>query len=118
MMPGMSIHVVDVSRGVVAAGMAVEVFAIAGGDRRLVACGTISAKGTFDHPALDAALTAGEYEAVLQVGSYYREARVELPAVPFLDVVTYRFGIADSRQHYHLPFKCTPWGYSCFHGGA
>ena len=29
-MPGLSIHVVDVSRGVVAAGMGVEVFAIAG----------------------------------------------------------------------------------------
>ena len=41
-----------------------------------------------------------------------------LPAVPFLDVVTYRFGIADPQQHYHLPFKCTPWGYSCFRGGA
>ena len=25
--------------------------------------------------------------------------------------------IADPRQHYHLPFKCTPWGYSCFRGG-
>jgi tripartite-type tricarboxylate transporter receptor subunit TctC len=37
---------------------------------------------------------------------------------PFLDVVSYRFGIADPKQHYHLPFKCTPWGYSCFRGGA
>jgi tripartite-type tricarboxylate transporter receptor subunit TctC len=21
-------------------------------------------------------------------------------------------------QHYHLRFKCTPWGYSCFRGGG
>lgn len=117
-MPGASIHVVDVSCGVVAAGMAVEVYALGGGERRLIARGAISAKGTLDHPALDATLTAGEYEAVFQVGDYYRDAKVELPAVPFLDVVTYRFGIADPRQHYHLPFKCTPWGYSCFRGGA
>jgi 5-hydroxyisourate hydrolase len=41
-----------------------------------------------------------------------------LPSPPFLDVVTYRFGISDPEQHYHLPFKCTPWGYSCFRGGA
>ena len=41
-----------------------------------------------------------------------------LPAVPFLDVVTYAFGIADPAQHYHLPFKLTPWGYSLFRGGA
>ena len=39
-------------------------------------------------------------------------------AVPFLDIVAYRFGLADPEAHYHLPMKCTPWGYSCFRGGA
>ncbi len=117
-MPGMSVHVVDVSRGIVASGMQIEVFTLAADDRRLLVNGVISAKGTLDHPALDALLTAGSYEAVFHVGEYYRAAKVELPSVPFLDVVTYRFGIADPRQHYHLPFKCTPWGYSCFRGGA
>ena len=117
-MPGMSIHVVDVSRGIVAAGMRVEVFALDGRDRRLLASGTISAKGTLDHAALNAVLPAGPYDAVFHLGDYYRAAKVELPSVPFLDVVTYRFGIADPHQHYHLPFKCTPWGYSCFRGGA
>ncbi len=117
-MPGMSIHVVDVSRGVVASGMQVDVFALDAGARRLVAHGVISPKGTLDHAALDADLAAGSYEAVFRIGDYYRAADVALPAVPFLDVVTYRFGIADPRQHYHLPFKCTPWGYSCFRGGA
>jgi 5-hydroxyisourate hydrolase len=33
-------------------------------------------------------------------------------------VVCYDFGIDQPEQHYHLPFKCTPWGYSCFRGGA
>ena len=117
-MPGMSIHVVDVSRGIVARGMGVEVFVLGAGDRSLVALGVISAKGTLDDAALDATFAAGPYEAVFRVGDYYRDAKVELPSVPFLDVVTYRFGIADPRQHYHLPFKCTPWGYSCFRGGA
>jgi 5-hydroxyisourate hydrolase len=55
---------------------------------------------------------------VFHVGEWYRKEKVALPAVPFLDVVTYRFGISDPAQHYHLPFKCTPWGYSCFRGGA
>jgi len=118
-MPGLSIHVVDVSRGVVAAGMAVEVAFVPEGDvRRVLAAGTISAKGTLDHPALAAMLAAGRYQAVFQVAAYYRTAHVSIPDVPFLDVVTYDFGIADLGQHYHLPFKCTPWGYSCFRGGA
>jgi 5-hydroxyisourate hydrolase len=115
----MSIHVVDVSRGVVTAGMAIEVaFVPESGPRHILASGSISAKGTFDHPALTVTLEPGRYQAVFQVGAYYRAAKLTLPDVPFLDVVTYDFGIADPRQHYHLPFKCTPWGYSCFRGGA
>ena len=52
----------------------------------------------------------GKYHATLDAGFHI--------LIPFLDVVSYRFGIADPRQHYHLPLKCTPYGYSCFRGGA
>ncbi len=114
----MSIHVVDVSRGLVAAGMRVEVFALDAGERRPVARGVISANGTLDDAALGGTLATGSYEAVFHIGDYYRTARIALPTIPFLDLVTYRFGIADPAAHYHLPFKCTPWGYSCFRGGA
>jgi 5-hydroxyisourate hydrolase len=110
-MPGLSIHVVDVSRGVVAAGMRVEVVFK---DSKVVS-GVTSAKGALEQSAT---LEAGVYEAVFYVGEWYRREQVALPKVPFLDVVTYRFGISDPAQHYHLPFKCTPWGYSCFRGGA
>jgi len=116
-MPGMSIHVVDVSRGAVAAGMRVELHALAPG-RRVIAAGTLSASGVLEAPELAQTLAAGEYEAVFHVGAWYRAQGVPLPAVAFLEVVAYRFGIDDPAQHYHLPFKCTPWGYSCFRGGA
>jgi 5-hydroxyisourate hydrolase len=115
-MPGISIHVVDVSRGVVAHGMRVEVRAAGGA--RLIAAGNINDKGILDESALAATFAAGAYEAVFHVADYYRKAGIALPAVPFLDVVTYAFGIADPAQHYHLPFKLTPWGYSLFRGGA
>ena len=114
-MPGISIHVVDVSRGVVAAGMQVE---LRHADGRMIAAGMTSAKGLLEHPALSETFPPGNYEAIFQVSAYYRQAQVTLPQVPFLDVVRYRFGISDPQQHYHLPFKCTPWGYSCFRGGA
>ena len=115
-MPGMSIHVVDVTRGVVAAGMQVEVHAI-DPPRRLCA-GTISMNGTLDHAALSARLEAGGYEARFRVADFYRHAGIAIPAVPFLDVALFRFGIDDPAQHYHLPMKLTPWGLSCFRGGA
>jgi 5-hydroxyisourate hydrolase len=112
--PGISIHVVDVSRGVVAAGMRVEVFR----GEQMIASGRITAKGLLDSEALGAKVAPGAFEAVFYVAEWYREQRVAIPSVPFLDVVRYRFGVADADQHYHLPFKCTPWGYSCFRGGA
>jgi 5-hydroxyisourate hydrolase len=116
--PGISIHAVDVARGAVAAGMPVELFSVTGNERRLIARGVISAAGTLDERALKMTFIAGSYEAVFHIAGYYRSAGLSLPDVPFLDVVTYRFGIADPQQHYHLPFKFTAWGYSCFRGGA
>jgi 5-hydroxyisourate hydrolase len=113
-MPGISIHVVDVSRGVVAEGMRVELFRR---DSRL-ASGKIAANGLLEHLALKNRFTPDHYHAVFHVAEYYRAAGVALPEPPFLHVVRYDFGIADAEQHYHLPFKCTPWGYSCFRGGA
>jgi 5-hydroxyisourate hydrolase len=116
-MPGVSIHVVDVSRGLPAVGMAVAFYAL-DESGRLIAKGHVSAKGLLDEPALAATFAAGRYRVVFEIGAYYRSAGVTLPPVPFLDAVIYDFGIADPAQHYHLPFKCTPWGYSCFRGGA
>lgn len=115
-MPGLSIHVVDVSAGVVAVGMAVEVYSSP--SEQIIAAGTISRRGLLEHAALDQRLAAGVYTARFHIADYYRRAGISLPAIPFLDVVAYRFGIADPEMHYHLPMKCTPWGYSCFRGGA
>lgn len=118
-MPGISIHAVDVASGTVAAGMQVDLFAVSQAEeRKLIARGRLSARGTLDDPALEAAFPAGFYEAVFQVGEYLHSIGSSRPSVPFLDIVTYRFGIAAPQQHYHLPFKFTAWGYSCFRGGA
>src|SRR5262245_6249647 len=114
---GISIHVVDVSRGLVATGMRVEVFSLLGA-RRSIAAGIINERGILADPALDARFAPGEYEATFHVAAFYRGIGVALPPVPFLNIVSYRFGIADSDSHYHLPFKVTPWGYSLFRGGA
>jgi 5-hydroxyisourate hydrolase len=118
-MPGISIHVVDVSRGVVATGMKVELLA-GGKDEgyRLIASGHISPNGLLADPALEQKFEPGFYEARFHVAEFYRAATGASPKTPFLDVVLYRFGLADPVAHYHLPMKCTPWGYSCFRGGA
>jgi 5-hydroxyisourate hydrolase len=113
-MPGVSIHVVDISRGVVARGMRVELYR---GDT-LLASGDVAGSGLLEHAALKERFPADSYRAVFHVAEYYRKTGVRVPPHPFLDVVRYDFGVDQPEQHYHLPFKCTPWGYSCFRGGA
>lgn len=114
---GISIHVFDVSRGIAARGLKVELH---GPDGRQLAAGSVGASGAFDHPTVHGeGLTAsGLYEAIFHVGDWYRAQGIALPSPAFLEIVPYRFGIADLAQHYHLPFKMTPWGFSLFRGGA
>ncbi len=57
-MPGVSIHAVDVTRGVPAHGMRVEVFELAPARRR-IAEGWLSRSGTFDHAIATEQLRAG-----------------------------------------------------------
>ena len=117
-MPGVSIHVVDVSRGIVARGMKVEFYKCAAQSNECIASGMVSSKGVLEDKALDQHFIPGVYEARFHVRDYYTSEGIALPSPSFLDVVSYRFGIADAEAHYHLPLKLTPWGYSCFRGGA
>jgi len=114
---GISIHAFDVSRGIAAAGLRVE---LKGPDGELLADGKIGAAGALDHPIVrgDGLTATGTYEAVFHIGDWYRAQGVAVPAPAFLEVVPYRFGVADLAQHYHLPLKMTPWGFSLFRGGA
>ncbi len=113
---GISIHCVDVARGRVATGLRVRVARL---DGTPICEGSVSAKGVMEHPALMSdAITAGGYEVVFEVGAFYRALGTDIPEPAFLEAVPYRFHIADAAQHYHLPFKFTPWGFSLFRGGA
>lgn len=118
-MPGISIHVIDVSRGVPAAGMAVAVERVTSKGRIAVSSGAINAQGHYDDAALATrTLEAGVYAAHFGIGAFYRGAGIPVSEPPFLDSVVFEFGVADPAQHYHLPLKMTPWGYSLFRGGS
>ena len=113
---GISVHCVDVARGRVATGLAVRLARL---DGTLLAEGSVGPKGLWEEPVLMSdAIGAGGYEVAFDVGGFYRAAGVEVPNPAFLEVVPYRFHIADASQHWHLPFKFTPWGFSLFRGGA
>ncbi len=119
---GLSIHCVDVASGRVATGLQVALHRLGPDGEPLgiaLAEGLIGANGLLAHPTLmSEAITAGGYEVRFAVGAFYRGQDAALPSPAFLETVPYRFHIADTAQHYHLPFKFTAWGFSLFRGGA
>jgi 5-hydroxyisourate hydrolase-like protein (transthyretin family) len=114
---GISIHAVDIARGIPADGLQVRLWRIDGG-RTQVASGTCSNTGVLDHPvSLGKGVERGMYEIEFEVASYYRDNGISVPDPSFLEVAIYRFGIDVVTEHFHLPFKFTPWGFSLFRGG-
>jgi 5-hydroxyisourate hydrolase len=114
-MPGMSVHVVDTTRGVPAAGMRIEIFSLLPVPK-LIAEGTLAQSGALEHPIAHQRLSPGTYDVLFYAGDFFASAGIEQTSPPFLDVVPFRFHIADPDQHYHLPMKMTPWGFSIYRG--
>ena len=115
---GISVHAVDVARGRPAQGMQVDIYALEGA-RKQIASGKLAGSGALDHAVTQGdGVTKGPYEVIFHVGDWYRAQGVPVPTPAFLETVPYRFGVADLAQHYHLPLKMTPWGFSLFRGGA
>ncbi|MFT3721306.1 hydroxyisourate hydrolase [Pseudorhodoferax sp.] len=116
-MQTLSVHVVDVANGRVARDMRVDVLHCAEGRWREVVSGKVAGNGLVDAiEGVPEPLGAGEYELRLHVADYYRARGTALPEPPFMGVQVFRFAIADTDRHYHLPVKLTPWGLSCFRG--
>lgn len=115
---GISIHAVDVAHGTPATGLTVSL-------RRLdpnpadIASGVCSDTGLLNDPVSDGqGVTRGIYEVRFGVANYYRQKGMDIPNPSFIEEAVFRFGIDRVTEHFHLPFKFTPWGFSLFRGGA
>jgi 5-hydroxyisourate hydrolase len=109
--------VLDTAAGRPAAGLALTLYAVEGNSRRSLVVTVTNADGRCDRPLLaGGVMRAGTYELVFSVADYFRNAGVALTEPPFLDVVPIRFGIADTKGHYHVPLLLSPYGYSTYRG--
>ncbi len=115
---GLSTHVLDTMHGTPAAGMAVELYATGAGEPVLLKRLVLNADGRNPDGLLleGAGLEKGTYRLAFEVAAYFRARGVALPDPPFLDRVALDFGIADPRQHYHVPLLVSPWSYSTYRG--
>ena len=116
-MPTISTHVLDLARGVPAAGLAVELHLVKGADRKLMAAVTTNADGRTDAPLVSAdALETGVYELSFHASDYFHRMGMAQPAQPFLGVIVVRVGIADRLGNYHVPLLLSPFAYSTYRG--
>jgi 5-hydroxyisourate hydrolase len=108
----LSTHVLDLTSGRPAAGMTIELWRLEP-DRIRLKTVTTNQDGRPDGPLLAAdEMAVGRYELVFFVKQYFAAG----DAVPFLDQVPIRFGIADASASYHVPLLVTPWAYSTYRG--
>ncbi|NMM06410.1 hydroxyisourate hydrolase [Polaromonas sp.] len=120
---GLSTHVLDTMHGTPAGGMKVALYTTtrdnsASVQALLVKSFVLDDDGRNPDGLLydSATLQAGTYRLVFDVADYFRSRSVALPEPPFLDQVTLDFGVADTRQHYHVPLLVSPWSYSTYRG--
>jgi 5-hydroxyisourate hydrolase len=113
----LSTHVLDVTQGKPGAGVALELYAVNGGNRALLRQTVTNADGRCDAPLLQGdELRVGQYELVFAAGDYFAAQGMTLPKPRFVDRVTIAFGIADPDQNYHVPLVVSPWSYSTYRG--
>ena len=107
-------HVLDTAHGCPAAGLALQLF---DSSNQLLVSTTTNSDGRVDGPLLEGErLCAGRYRLEFHAGDYFRARGLQLPAVPFVDVVTLAFGIDNAEAHYHVPLLVSPYSYSTYRG--
>ena len=115
-MTKLTTHVLDVYSGKPGKGIKVDLYYIENNKREKLISVILNNDGRTDQALIDGAnFKEGQYEIVFFVGDYFKKI-TELPKIPFLDDVIIKFGISDSKEHYHVPLLVSPWSYSTYRG--
>ncbi len=110
-------HVLDISAGLPAGGVRIELHErLAMGLRPLKATVT-GLDGRAPGPLLSGAeFKTGSYLLIFHTAEYFRARGVQLPEPAFIEQASIQIGIA-ADQHYHVPLLIAPWSYSVYRGG-
>lgn len=110
-------HVLDISAGLPAAGLRIDLHALIPGAPLVTSVAT-GTDGRLPKPLLAGAdFRAGRYTLTFHVASYFRGRGVALPDPAFIEEAVIQIGIAHPDQHYHVPLLIAPWSYSVYRGG-
>ena len=115
-MTKLTTHVLDIYSGKPGKGIKVELYYISNNKRDKLNMVVLNNDGRTDQPLIEGDnFKEGKYELVFFVKDYFKNL-TDLPEVPFLDEVVIRFGISNSKEHYHVPLLVSPWSYSTYRG--
>ena len=111
-------HVLDISAGLPAAGVQIELHELTSASRLLLASVATGPDGRCLAPLIaGAGFHAGRYALTFHVAAYFRARGVALTAPAFIEDTIINLGIAHPDQHYHVPLLISPWSYSVYRGG-
>jgi 5-hydroxyisourate hydrolase len=106
-------HILDISRGAPAAGVAVRLECqTANGEWEQVGTGITNDDGRVSQLLTAAELIPGSYRLVFATGDYFRR----LSLATFYPQVVVEFSVSSATEHYHVPLLLSPFGYSTYRG--
>jgi 5-hydroxyisourate hydrolase len=114
----LTIHVLDTTVGLPAAGVRIEVHELRPSAIQLLASVATGKDGRCPAPLLAGdAFRAGRYALTFYVADYFRTRGLTLPEPAFIEEAVIRIGISHADQHYHVPLLVSPWSYTIYRGG-
>tara|TARA_Y100000768_G_C23661498_1_gene533390 strand:+ start:115 stop:465 length:351 start_codon:yes stop_codon:yes gene_type:complete len=115
-MTKLTTHVLDVYSGKPGNGVKVELYYLKNNDRKKIKSIILNNDGRAEEPLIEGVnFIEGKYEIVFFIGDYFKKT-INSKKIPFLDDVIIRFGISNSKEHYHIPLLVSPWSYSTYRG--
>ena len=114
-MTKLTTHCLDTFSGKPEKGIKVDIYTVSGKKEKINST-ILNNNGRSDKALLEGSnFKEGEYELVFFVGDYFKNIP-NLPKIPFLNEVTIRFGVSNSKEPYHVPLLVSPWSYSTYRG--
>ncbi len=115
-MTKLTTHVLDIYSGKPGAGIKVELYYLSNNKKEKKKILILNQDGRADKPLLEGKdFLNGKYELVFFIGDYFKNIS-KSDELPFLDDVIIKFGISNSKEHYHVPLLVSPWSYSTYRG--
>lgn len=112
-MSAITTHILDVSAGVPARGVAVTLERQTDDGWEIIGKGETDDDGRLrDLLSSDAILQVGNYRLTFETGNYFFDRQTD----SFYPEVTVTFTVFSTQEHYHVPLLLSPFGYSTYRG--